>query len=214
MHRALPSLIALACLLAPAIARADEGDTVYGRLSGDLVLSAGIGGGMVVNDRVGPEITGTTTIELRARLLDSGGLVIAPEWRPEGDDRVIVGVDVRPLFLLRFLMNMQSGDAWLDLFVDSIGIDLGVAIGPFDDDVGVATALGLGVDVPLFLPDGVLGGVFFRVATRWVGALSTDQLAPTGGTNDLVVLGVLTVRGVADLGLGGWAPPTYRVREQ
>lgn len=205
--------LSLAWLL-PGAARADEGDTVYGRLSGDLVLSAGLGGGVALNDRVGPDPTATTTLELRGRIVDSGGLFLAAEWRPEGDSRVLIGVDLRPVFLARFLLNMQAGDPWVDLFVDSIGLDLGVALGPLDEDVGAATALGLGFDVPLVLPDGAaFGGVFFRVATRWVGALATDQAAPSGGVNDLVVLGVLTVRGVANLGLGPWEPARYRLRE-
>ncbi|MDQ3034586.1 MAG: hypothetical protein M3Y87_19410 [Myxococcota bacterium] len=210
---AIPLLAALLAL-PPSRARADEGDTVYGRLDGDLALSVGIGGGVAFLDRTGPDVTGTTTIELRARLVDTGGLLIAPEWRPEGDSRVVIALDLRPLFLVRFLSNLQSGDRWLDLFVDSIGIDLGVAVGPLSSEVGLATAVGLGVDVPLFLPDGVHGGVFLRLAARWVGALASDQLAPPGGTQDVIAIAVLTVRGMADLGLAGWEPPRYRVREE
>lgn len=214
MLRGLTLVVLALAALVPCAARADEGDTVYGRLSGDLVLSAGLGGGVALNDRVGPDVTYTTTLELRGRIVDSGGLFVAAEWRPEGDSRVLVGIDLRPVFLARFLLNLQSGDPWVDLFVDSIGLDLGVALGPLDDDVGAATTVGLGVDVPLVLPDGAdFGGVFFRIATRWVGALATDQAAPPGGTNDLVVLGVLTVRGIADLGLGAWEPPRYRLRD-
>jgi hypothetical protein len=208
------SLVLLVAAVSPSSARADEGDTVYGRLEGDLVLSAGIGGGVAFLDRVGPDVTGTTTIELRARLLDTGGLVIAPEWRLEGDSRVVVGVDLRPLFLIRFLLNLQSGDRWVDLFVDSIGIDLGVAIGPLSSEVGLATAVGLGVDVPLHVPDGVRGGIFLRVAARWVGANATDQLAPPGGTQDVVIVALLTMRGLADLGIARWEPARYRVADQ
>lgn len=215
--RAVPRLLAIALLAAltlpAAPTRADEGDTVYQRLAGDLVLSAGIGGGVAFLDRVGPDVTGTTTIELRARLLDTGGLVIAPEWRPEGDSRVVVAVDLRPLFLIRFLSNLQSGDRWVDLFVDSIGIDLGIAIGPLSDEVGIATALGLGFDVPLFVPNGVEGGIFLRIASRWVGALASDQLAPPGGVQDVNVIAVLTVRGLADLGIARWEPQRYEPPE-
>jgi hypothetical protein len=206
--------LALTALLlaAPSVARA-QGDTVYGRLDGDLVLGAAIGGGVAFFDRGGPEITGTTTIELRARILDTGGLVIAPEWRPEGDSRVVVGVDLRPVFLVRFLLNLETGDRWLDLFVDSIGIDLGAAIGPFDADAGVATALGWGLDVPLWVPERSVGGVVLRLSGRWVTASPTDQLGPRGGTSDVVVLALLGFRATANLGLARWEPPRYRVRE-
>lgn len=212
--RLLAPAAVLALLATVAPARADEGDTVYGRLDGDLVLSAGIGGGIALHDRVHPDVTGTTTIELRARLLDTGGLLIAPEWRPEGDSRVVVAVDVRPVFLARLLMNHESGDRWLDLFVDSIGLDLGLAIGPLSSEVGLGAAVGLGVDVPLFVPDGVRGGLFLRLAARWVGALASDQLAPPGGTNDLAVLAVLTVRGTASLGIARWEPARYELRDE
>jgi hypothetical protein len=204
----LHALVSIAC---PARARADEGDTVYGRLAADVTLSAGLGGGLALGDRGGPDVTGTTTLELRARIVDSGGLVLAPEWRPEGDSRVFVGIDLRPLFLMRFLTNSESGDRYVDLLVDSIGIDLGAALGPFDDELGVALGVGLGIDVPLFLPDATSGGLFLRLSTRWTHAEPTGQHAPPGGVNDLVVLGVLTVRGIVDAGIARWEPSRYRM---
>lgn len=190
---------------------ADSGDTVYDRLDGDLTLSIGIGGGIAFFDRTGPDVTGTTTLEARARILDSGGLLVSPEWRPLGDSRLIVALDLRPLFLIRFFTNLESGDRYIDLFVDSIGIDLGIAVLPLSHEVGVATAIGLGLDIPLYLPNGARGGLFLRVSSRYVGASPTDQLAPRGGTDDLAVLFVLTVRGIADLGISRWNTPRYEV---
>jgi hypothetical protein len=200
-----------ALLVSGTVCHADAGDTVYRRLDGDLTLSAGIGGGVALFDRVGPDVTGTTVLELRARILDTGGLLVSPEWRPEGDSRLIVAVDLRPLFLMRFFTNLQSGDRMLDLFVDSIGIDLGIAIVPLSHEVGLATAVGLGFDVPLYVPSGVRGGLFLRVSTRYVGAGPADQLAPRGGTDDLAVLFVLTVRGLADVGIARWEGPRYEI---
>lgn len=210
----LRAIALLAVLAVPSLARAQGGgDTIYGRFDGDLVLSAGLGGGIAIADRRHPDVTGTTTIELRARLLDTGGLLVAPEWRPEGDSRVVIAVDLRPVFLVRFLLNAESGDRYLDLFVDSIGIDVGAAITPLDADVGVAFAFGWGVDVPIWVPERIGGAVSLRVGGRYVGALPGDQLGPTGGTDDVAILAVLNVRGVVDLGIAAWEPPRYRTPE-
>ena len=211
MLRALALLLVLvAPSLAPSLAEAQDGDTVYGRFDGDLVLSAGIGGGVAIGDRQ-HDVTGTTTIELRGRLLDTGGLVVAAEWRPEGDSRIVVAVDLRPLFLIRFLLAQQSGDRYLDLFVDSIGIDLGAAITPLAEDVGLALAVGWGLDVPIWVPERMEGAISLRLAGRYVGAHLTDQHGPPGGIDDVAILAVLNVRGIVDLGVSAWEPSRYRV---
>lgn len=199
--------------LAPSPARADGGDTVYGRFDGDLVVAMGMGGGAAIGDRRSGSVTATTTLELRARVLDTAGLLIAPEWRAEAGSRVVIAVDLRPLFLLRWFLNQESGDLWLDLFVDSIGMELGAAIAPLDEEAGLGLAMGGGVDVPIVIRSRIAGGLFLRIAVRWVGARPLDALAPRGGIDDLAILGVLTVRGIVDLGLARAEPPRYRTRD-
>lgn len=212
MPRALQAL-ALAVALAlsvPALAHAQDGDGVYGRLDGDLTLSAGVMGGAVTNDRVHPAWTGSVSLELRARILDSAGLFAIGEWRPEGDSRAIVGVDIRPLFLPRFVLGWQTGSQWVDLLIDSIGLDLGAAIGPFDHAAGAALAIGFGLDVPLFLPERTSGGVFLRLGARYVTASALDQAAPSGGTSDWVLLAGLDFRALVATDLPSWSAPRYR----
>ena len=136
-HRRWPAFLTALALVAISwtgtTAHAQDGDGVYGRLDGDLALSAGLGGGVVHGDRQHvAEWSGTATLELRARVLDMAGVLLAGEWRPEGDERLIVAADLRPLFFARWLLNASSRRAWADLLVDSIGLDLGVAIGPFE----------------------------------------------------------------------------------
>ncbi len=195
----------------PALASAQErGDGVYGRFDGDLALSAGVSGGAVVDDRVHPAWTGSVSLELRARILDSGGLFAIGEWRPEGDSRAIVGVDLRPFFLPRFVLNLATGSQWVDLLIDSIGLDLGAAMGPFDRNAGVALAIGFGLDVPLFLPERTSGGVFLRLGARYVTASALDQAAPRGGTTDWVLLVGLDFRALVATSLPRWQGPRYR----
>jgi hypothetical protein len=198
-------------VLGTATARAQDGDGVYGRLGGDLVLSAGAGGGFVFHDRqLLSEWTGEATVELRARVLDMAGLFLAGTWRPLGDDRVIVGGDLRPLFLARWLLGASAHRAWQDLLVDSIGCDLGAAFGPFEDGAGVAFSIGFGVDVPLYFPPHLDPGVFLHLGARHVIASATDQLAPRGGTSDWTILVLLDVRAFVWSGIAGWEPRRYR----
>ena len=204
--------LVFALALSTRTASAQQRDGAYGRLDGDVALSVGVNGGVVLDDRVHPSVTGSASLELRARILDSGGLFAAGEWRPEGDSRVIVGVDLRPLFLGRFLLGLESGFQWFDLLLDSIGIDVGAAIGPFDRDVGAGVAIGFGLDVPLYLPERTSGGVFLRLGARYVTASALDQAAPRGGTTDWVFLAGLDVRAFVQTGLASWEPPRYRPR--
>jgi hypothetical protein len=206
------TILLVALSLSASAAHAQQGDGAYGRLDGDLTLSAGVNGGVVIDDRVHPAVTGSASLELRARILDSGGLFAAGEWRPEGDSRVIVGVDLRPLFLTRFLIGLESGYQWFDLLLDSIGIDIGAAFGPFDHDAGVGLAIGFGLDVPLFVPERTSGGVFLRLGARYVTASAFDQVAPRGGTTDWVLLAGLDVRAFVNAGMATWEPPRYRPR--
>lgn len=216
MRRSLFVLaLALAALAAPfSRAHAQDGDGVYGRLDGDLALSAGVLGGAVTNDRVHPAWTGAALVELRARILDSGGVFVAGEWRPEGDSRVTIGVDIRPLFLPRFLLGGVTRFRWLDLLIDSVGLDLGAALGPFDAQAGVGLAIGFGLDVPLFLPDETSTGVFLRLGARYVTASALDQAAPRGGTTDWVLLAGLDFRGFVATGLPRWEGQRYRPPEE
>lgn len=211
----LRSLTLAAALLAlvPGLAAA-QGDGVYGRLDADLALSVGVNGGAVTNDRVHPGWTGSVSLELRARVLDSGGVFAVGEWRPEGDSRAIVGVDIRPLFLPRFLLGAQTGSQWVDLLIDSLGLDVGAAIGPFDTHAGVGLAIGFGIDVPLFLPERTSGGVFLRLGARYVTASALDQAAPTGGTTDWVLLAGLDLRALVATDLPRWEGPRYRLPDR
>lgn len=210
-RRLLAALLWLAALPPAGRARA-QGDGAYGRLDADLALSAALGAGAAFGDRNGADATLALGLELRARLVETAGLFLAAEWRPEGSSRVVVGVDLRPVFLARFFLGAETGQEWIDLLVDSIGLDLGAALGPLDAGVGVGTAVGLGLDVPLHVPGPGDPLVFLHLSGRWVSGLPSDRLGPVGGTDDVVVLGLLGVRGLVDVGLAGWEPARYDVR--
>jgi hypothetical protein len=198
-------------LATSAVARADDVEAVHGRLDHDLVLTAALGGGVALNDRVHADPTGSASLELRARLVDMAGLLVAAEWRPEGDSRVVIAADLRPLFFARWLLGASLHRAWADLLLDSIGLELGAAIGPFDAEAGVALAIGFGLDVPLYVGEHA-DGVFLRLGARHVTAGAGDQAAPRGGTSDWLIYGALGGRFSVESGIVSWEPERYETR--
>lgn len=202
-------IVALAVLAASAPASADESGA-YGRLEGDLTLEAALGGGVAFEGNL---ITGAGTLELRARYLDVGGLVLGADVRPEGTSRVWIGGDFRPIFLARFLLNKSFRDRYWDILFDSIGLDLGVAILPFDTGVGAALAVGFGIDVPLVFFGSGIEGISLRLAGRHVASLETDAVGPDMPVNDWIAMAALVVRGSVESGIASWEPARYELPE-
>lgn len=201
-------LAALAVLAIATPAAADAGGGAYGRLSGDLTLEAALGGGAGFERE---SVVGAGTLELRARYLDVAGLMLGGELRHEGMSRVIVAADVRPLFLARFLLNLSFQDRFWDLLVDSIGVDLGVALVPLDQGIGAALAVGFGLDVPLVFFGEGYEGLSLRLAGRHVAALPTDRFGPDGGVNDWTAMAALVVRGSVSTGIVSWERQRYEL---
>jgi len=200
----LGALVLLVIALAPGRAAADGGDGVYGRFDGDLVVSAGAGGGTALG--VGGEIA----FELRARYLDTAGLVLAGQGWPGRTGAMTAALDVRPLFPLLFLVDASTGIERLDLLIGSIGFEVGAALTPLGTGAGAALALGMGLDLPLLLPSTWAQGVHLRLAFRHVRASPGDQAGPEGGVAQWSLLALLTVRASVSLGFAAAEPPRYR----
>jgi hypothetical protein len=143
------------CVCAAADARAGGVgvEPSYGRVQGDVTLVVGAGGALASG---GPRAEG----ELRARYLESAGVFGTYEDGPivgssAGPRRVLTaGLELRPLFLFRWLRGYETRRERLDLTIDSIGLELGLAwqqpqVRPFEPTPGLQ--VGLGVEVPLLL---------------------------------------------------------------
>jgi hypothetical protein len=129
-------------------------------------------------------------------------VVVAPEIDTNGEPAIAVAVDIRPLFLGRFLTDNYTGRSWLDLTVDSIGLELGSWFGPLNQGAGIALVAGGGVDLPLDA-DGS-SGLWLRLGARWVYAHERDLVSPEGGKSKVVIALVLYFRSAADLGIADW----------
>ncbi len=184
-------LLAGALVLAGGPAQADGAvDPSYGRVQGDLTLGLGLGATIAEG---GTRAEG----ELRVRYLESVGLFGAYEDGPPVSSssepaRVLVGgLEVRPFFLYRWLQGHETRRAWLDLAIDSLGLELGaLAMQPAGTSFGSQSGVqaGLGLELPLLgeatgLWLGVHGGV------RWGDvAIATGTVSSTDDRSAFVSL--------------------------
>jgi hypothetical protein len=157
--------MAAACLWSPGASADDPSDATRGRIDGDLALV--LGAGAVVAARA-PRVEG----EIRLRYLDSaGGFVTYEDAAGLGSNpaRVLgAGLELRPLFLARWLSGFETPRARIDLITDSIGLELGLLLSQPSGASGwrCGLELGLGVEIPV-LPKAT--GPWFGVhaGLRW-----------------------------------------------
>lgn len=186
------ALAAAPLLLSPASARADEppawepgndataavrgevreqdrpgGDGVYGRFDGDLSFGLAAGAELArggIGGAARLEAVYFYTVGPYLDYRDAFGS------RERGSARSLeAGVDLRPLFLLRWSENQQAGPATLDLLIDSLSLELGAY---FAEPAGAAfgDARGLSASAGLSLPLGTqYSGLWLdaRVGGRW-----------------------------------------------
>ena len=194
MRRSL-ALLALATSLVAGTARASDGpDTAYGRIDGDLSASLALGA------TFGPR-SARGAVDLRLRYLWTAGIFATYEDGPllgsasEPRRAFAGGIELRPLFLAKWLQGKETGNPYFDLTLDSLGLELGAvflqpAAASFASKPGLQA--GLGIQVPIFpratgpviglhggarWSNGVLGGrdvedasdrsLFFLVTVGW-----------------------------------------------
>lgn len=184
----LAVLVALVLVLAPAGARAggapgDEPDATHGRFAGDLGVVGSVGA------TFGPRAP-RATVDLRLRYLSTAGVFVTYEDGPlvgstaEPRRALAFGFELRPLFLGRWGTDRETGNARVDLLVDSLALELGaVFVQPegarFGARPGIQT--GLGAELPIFASaSGPLIGVHGGV--RWSDAALSG--GPLDGPSD------------------------------
>lgn len=153
----------------PAHAQPRDGDGAYERWDSYVTVELAAGAMASTRDgdwRVGP------VAELRTRVLDAAGPFVAFQWDALGEGTLVAGIELRPLWPALFLLDASIGHEWLDLFVQSISVELGAAFLPLGaDDPGVAFAWGAAIDLPFVPPSRAsapLQGVGLRLQLRRV----------------------------------------------
>jgi len=163
-------------------AKADSSrDGVYDRFDGDLELGLALGAEFGTAGGVAPAVRGT------AHYFSIAGLYAGGRVHPGGDGAPSLfdlGVDVRPLFVLRWAKGYETGPALFDLTLDSLSLSLGAfwiwspdgpRLGP-GSTRGFEAALGFGV--PLFA----------RAAGPWLEARGTLRYPDSGEREEALLV--------------------------
>lgn len=150
---AVPAVAAgvLALRTGTASAYDDTVDPSYGRIDGDLDVA--LGAGAVIAPR-GPRAQG----EARLRYLETAGVFATYEdaggfgSAAEPQRALALGLEIRPVFLFRWLKGHEVERAWFDLALDSIGLEMGAVFQQpsgreFASQRGIEVALG--IELPL-----------------------------------------------------------------
>jgi len=157
----------LGLFLSPIAAHAgDREDTAYDRIDGDLSVVVGLGATLA------PRVP-RPTAEIRLRYLDTIGAYCTYEDALGIDDdprRVFSsGLELRPLFLARWLQGHELQIPRLDLAIDSFGLELGAFFAqPDGRGFGAKDGLqaGFGLELPLY-PEANGPWVGLHVGGRW-----------------------------------------------
>ena len=153
--------IAGALALGVGTARADATtvDSSYGRIDGDIDLV--VGAGSVIAPR-GPR----GEAELRLRYLETAGVFATYEdalgSSAEPERALIMGLEMRPLFLARWLRGLETQRDWLDLALDSLGFEMGAVLQQ-PAGRGFASQRGIEVAIGIELP------LLARAVGPWIG---------------------------------------------
>lgn len=186
-------------LLAPSAARAEgarerlpsaatTADGVYGRFDGDLDLGLALGAELGSAGHAAPALRASAHYFSIAGVYASGRLKAGEQSAPS---LFGLGVDLRPLFVPRWVKGYQTGCALFDLTLDSLSLSLGAfwqgagASAP-DPRHGFDAQLGLGVPLlasaagpwleargALRYPDGASREEAVFVSLSWHGLVTT-----------------------------------------
>jgi hypothetical protein len=121
---------------------------VYGRFGGNTDLSLKLGGLLSDSRLAGSVGASAHYYSLLGITGDYSESLVADAMHTRSFS---LGMELRPLFLPRWVLGMERGPAWLDLTLDSACLGFGAyftdAGTQGDDNRGVALSLGLGVPV-------------------------------------------------------------------
>jgi hypothetical protein len=184
---ALAALLGISwCMPKAAEAAPSTDDGSYGRFDGDMAFALEVG----VHEAFPGE---TMAGRLTTMYLHSAGTYVQYNEsfglaRQDLGRSIAGGIEIRPLFMARFGTDLEHGPALLDLFVDSLGIGLGLYAAALSPDVcsdsgldcwRMGLELGVGVELPLL---GHADGPFVGLRGAWRWPTGT---APLGNLTDL-----------------------------
>ena len=199
--------LSFAALVVPTVATAQEGDGIYGRFDSALSVALSAGGTLSTHGDAG------ATFDVRLRVLNTGGFVAAVNVDPGQRTSGFFGVELRPFFPSVFLQSMSTGRPYLDLFLQSPGVELGLAM-PFERPVPIGVTWGVYLEVPLVRPDRFANGLGLRLGYR--KTTYYQDLRPNAGLAadevQRVFLAQLSLSFGAGNSVANWEPARHRAR--
>ncbi len=131
MRRSLLAVAATVTSLWPATLLAQGVDGSYGRVEGDLLFNGSLGvsvgeGGAGFDTHVG--LLYLSTAGIYGRYAEAFG-----DEAAAFDRLFATGIELRPVFLGRYALDLERGPAHVDLFLDSFALLLGAT---FSDPIG------------------------------------------------------------------------------
>ncbi|MEZ4230132.1 MAG: hypothetical protein R3B89_13225 [Polyangiaceae bacterium] len=121
-------------------------DGVYGRFDGDLVLGLNAGTRFAPAQGVG----GLLSLHDFSSVGFVAAFVVNPDDDAAEKSSLSVELDLRPLFLPRWILDLEQGPAWFDLFIDSLSLGFGAYWATpegadFGDSSGLVGSVGIGL---------------------------------------------------------------------
>jgi hypothetical protein len=177
---------------ATASADTDAVDPSYGRMEGDIDVVLGAGAAIAPR---GPRAEG----EVRLRYMETAGVLATYEdggafgSASEPQRAFIMGLEVRPVFLFRWLKGHEVERAWFDLALDSLGFEMGAVLQQptgrgFASQAGIEVALG--IELPL-LASATGPWIGIRGGLRWSeAALASGSMVDADDRQATLVLTV------------------------
>lgn len=187
-------------------ASAQSGDGVYGRFDSSTTVVLGAGVSTTTRD---PEPR--LLLDARLRVIDCVGIATTASIAPGSRTRLFAGVELRPFFPGLFLQSMSTGRRFVDLFVQSFGVELGA-------DVALASRAspgfvwGLSIELPILAPDVFAHGLGLRLGMRHTAYFGDARPNPTADASVYEVYALLALGLDAGRSIANWEPVRHRHR--
>lgn len=193
---------------ASVAAAADANDTSYGRIDGDMAVVLGAGA------TFGPRAP-RATLDARFRYLQTAGLFVTYEDGPvfgssaEPKRAFATGIELRPLFLARWLRGLETGQPRVDLTVDSFALELGaVFTQPEGRSFGSRPGMqaGIGIELPIFAK---ATGLFLGLhgGARWSESVLSGALPNAASDRSLYLAVTLSWQQIFGANVAGLGDP-------
>jgi len=198
------SVIACVAVVAPSSGSAQTGDGIYGRFDSSTAIVFGAGATVATSSG-----DVAALLDARIRIFDAAGLATSFTIAPDTRTTMFAGIELRPLFPGLFLKSMDTRRRFLDLFVQSIGVELGAEMA-LASSAPIGFVWGLSLEVPIVSPDRFAHGVGLRLGMRHTAYFGDSRPNPATDESIYRLYALLAVGFDAGSAVADWEPIRHR----